>query len=136
RGDTAMPCIPINLPRTPGKVHGPAPEAGAHTGKITVRAAPPRPDKTPSLRPGPLSGYRVLDMGTFVAGPYCGSLLAELGADVIKVEPLTGDPFRSTGYTYNRGMRSVAMDLQNDHARKEIYDRVTTPALVTDSLRP
>ncbi len=40
RGETAMPGIPINLTKTPGKVHGPAPEAGAHTGKITVRPAP------------------------------------------------------------------------------------------------
>src|SRR5215510_4784238 len=88
----------------------------------TTSAAPARPDKAAPLRPGPLSGYRVLDMGTFVAGPYCGSLLAELGADVIKVEPLTGDPFRATGFTYNRGMRSVGMDLQNKDARDAFYE--------------
>ena len=50
-------------------------------------------------------------MGTFVAGPYAGSLLAELGADVIKVEPLGGDPFRVTGFVFNRGMRSLAINL-------------------------
>ncbi len=136
RGETAMPGIPINLTRTPGKVHGPAPEAGAHTGKITVRPAPARPEKTALLRPGPLSGYRILDMGTFVAGPYCGSLLSELGADVIKVEPLTGDPFRATGFTYNRGMRSVGMDLQNKDAREAFYDMVKISDVVIDSLRP
>ena len=136
RGRTVMPGIPINLTKTPGKVHGPAPVLGADTGKIAVRPAPPRPDKTPQLRPGPLSGYRILDMGTFVAGPYCGSLLSELGADVIKVEPLTGDPFRATGFTYNRGMRSVAMDLQNEAARNAFYEMVKISDVVIDSLRP
>ena len=136
RGDVAMPGIPINLTKTPGSVHGPAPEAGADTGKIKVRPAPPRPEKTPVLRPGPLAGYRILDMGTFVAGPYCGSLLAELGADVIKVEPLTGDPFRATGFTYNRGMRSVGMDLQNKDGRDAFYEMVKISDVVIDSLRP
>lgn len=136
RGDTAMPGIPVNLTRTPGKVHGPAPEAGSHNGKVTARPAPARPEKTPQLRPGPLAGYRVLDMGTFVAGPYCGSLLSELGADVIKVEPLTGDPFRATGFTYNRGMRSVGMDLQNNDARHAFYEMVKISDVVIDSLRP
>jgi crotonobetainyl-CoA:carnitine CoA-transferase CaiB-like acyl-CoA transferase len=136
RGATTMAGIPINLTKTPGKVRGPAPKLGADTGKITVRPAPARPDKTPQLRPGPLAGYRILDMGTFVAGPYCGSLLAELGADVIKVEPLTGDPFRATGFTYNRGMRSVAMDLQNDDARQAFYEMVKISDVVIDSLRP
>lgn len=136
RGETAMPGIPINLTRTPGRVHGPAPEAGADNGKVKVRPAPPRPDKTPLLRPGPLTGYRILDMGTFVAGPYCGSLLSELGADVIKVEPLTGDPFRATGFTYNRGMRSVGMDLQNNDAREAFYEMVKVSDVVIDSLRP
>ncbi len=136
RGELAMPGIPINLTKTPGRVHGPAPEAGADNGKITLRPAPPRPDKTPALRPGPLAGYRILDMGTFVAGPYCGSLLSELGADVIKVEPLTGDPFRATGFTYNRGMRSVAMDLQNKDGREAFYEMVKISDVVIDSLRP
>ncbi|MBP8309846.1 MAG: CoA transferase [Burkholderiaceae bacterium] len=136
RGPTSMPGIPINLTRTPGKVQGPAPALGAHTGQVRARPAPPRPDKMALLRPGPLAGYRILDMGTFVAGPYCGSLLAELGADVIKVEPLTGDPFRATGYTFNRGMRSVAMDLQNPQAREAFYEMVKTSDVVIDSLRP
>lgn len=136
RGATTMPGVPINLTRTPGKVHGPAPKLGADNGKVAVRPAPQRPEKTPPLRPGPLSGYRILDMGTFVAGPYCGLLLSELGADVLKVEPLTGDPFRATGFTYNRGMRSLAMDLQNPEGRDAFYEMVKVSDVVIDSLRP
>lgn len=135
-GPTAMPGIPINLTKTPGMVRGPAPILGADTGKISVRPAPARPAGSPKLRPGPLAGLRILDMGTFVAGPYCGSLLAELGADVIKVEPLTGDPFRHMGYTFNRGMRSVAMDLQDSAARNAFYELVKISDVVIDSLRP
>lgn len=136
RGTVTMPGVPINLTGSPGRVHGPAPKLGANTGKVAVRPAPPRPDKTPPLRPGPLNGYRILDMGTFVAGPYCGLLLSELGADVLKVEPLTGDPFRATGFTYNRGMRSLAMDLQNPEGRDAFYDMVKVSDVVIDSLRP
>ena len=46
---------------------------------------------------GPLSGYRVVELGSMVAGPFCGRLLADFGAEVIKVEPVDGDPIRFHG---------------------------------------
>ncbi|MFC3098275.1 CaiB/BaiF CoA transferase family protein [Alteraurantiacibacter palmitatis] len=67
----------------------------------------------------PLAGLRVLDMGTFITGPACGMLLADLGAEVIKVEmPETGDPFRAFKgdlysphfQTYNRGKKSITLN--------------------------
>ena len=67
----------------------------------------------------PLAGVTVLEMGTFITGPAAGMLLADLGADVIKVEqPVTGDPFRSFKgelyaphfQTYNRNKRSITID--------------------------
>ncbi|MET0258050.1 MAG: CoA transferase, partial [Methylobacterium sp.] len=49
---------------------------------------------SPAPAAGPLNGLRVLEIGHFVAAPFCTRLLADLGADVVKVEPLGGDPVR------------------------------------------
>src|SRR5688572_12322840 len=50
-----------------------------------------------SRRSGPLAQYRVLELGSTVAGPFCGRLFADFGAEVIKVEPAEGDAIRSIG---------------------------------------
>ena len=84
----------------------------------------------------PLEGVRVLDMGTFITGPAAGVLLADLGAEVIKVEmPGTGDPFRafkgdlySPHYqTYNRNKKSVELNT------KEPEDLAAFDALVSEA---
>lgn len=69
---------------------------------------------------GPLRGVRVLDLSWGVAGPVGVLLLAELGADVVKVEPPGGDPFRrQPGYhVWNRSRRSVVLDLKADEGRE------------------
>ena len=47
------------------------------------------------MRPGPLAGVKVVELGIWVAGPACGGVLADWGADVVKVEPPAGDPQRN-----------------------------------------
>src|SRR5438132_14402814 len=78
--------------------------------------------------PGPLSGVRVLDLSAYIAGPYGCTLLADQGADVIKIEPPAGDNLRQYPSTLaaesraflgvNRSKRGIVLDLKNpsDHA--------------------
>src|SRR5690606_16524632 len=81
-----------------------------------------------------LAGVRVVDRTMFVAGPFCTMLLADLGADVVKVEPLEGDPVRSSAigptiggasaqfHSYNRGKRSIAINLKAPAGREAFLD--------------
>lgn len=62
---------------------------------------------------GPLKGCRVLELGSIIAGPFCGRLLADFGAEVIKIEPLDGDGLRSTGKRYKGKSLYAASLLRN-----------------------
>jgi crotonobetainyl-CoA:carnitine CoA-transferase CaiB-like acyl-CoA transferase len=134
-----------------GKVHMPAPPARLCATPASVRglARPlegdpgwaPRP--APERRFGehgdqPLSGVRVLDLGTVIAGAYAGAVLANLGADVIKIEPHEADPFRSDGggfLAYNRGKRGLGIDLKMPAARELFYEMVRQADVVVDNYR-
>lgn len=135
RGAVSMPGIPFTLTASPGSIRGPAPLLGEHTG-----AAPwprqPEVSGTAPAAPGPLAGVRVLNLGTFIATPYAGFLLAELGADVVKVEPVTGDPFRTSAFTVNRGMQSLAVNLSSPVGHC-LFTQVARDAdIVIDGMRP
>jgi crotonobetainyl-CoA:carnitine CoA-transferase CaiB-like acyl-CoA transferase len=69
-----------------------------------------------------LNGIRVVDLSWGVAGPVAGMLLSDHGADVVKVEPPGGDPFRGTpGYeVWLRGRRSVVLDLRETAGRNRL----------------
>ncbi|MFF0499778.1 CoA transferase [Nocardia aobensis] len=85
---------------------------------------------------GPLTGFRVLDLGAVLAGPFAGSLLAELGAEVVKVEPSAADSFRHIGWHYNRGQRSFPVDLRNSEGNKVFRTVVAESDVVLDNFRP
>ncbi|MGP3533885.1 CaiB/BaiF CoA transferase family protein [Microbacterium sp. RD1] len=89
-------------------------------------------------RPGALDGIRVVDVSSTFMGPYCTSLLAQWGADVVKVEPPHGDVMRLVGDSKNEGMgpvfinanrgkRSLGLDLKSPAAR-EVLDRLVRTA--------
>ncbi len=101
--------------------------------------------------PGPLEGIRVVDLTRILAGPYCTMILADLGADVVKIEQPGGDqarrngPFflgrdgkeRSTYFTsVNRGKRSIVIDLKNPEGRKTFLRLVDGADVVTENFRP
>lgn len=92
-----------------------------------------------------LSGFRVLDLGSFITAPYAAMLLAELGADVIKIEkPGTGDPFRAFGsglysshfQAHNRNKRSVALDFTKPSGRAALDALVATADVMLINVRP
>ena len=136
RGTVVMPGVPVNLTGSPGRVRGTAPVLGQDEGTVAARVPKAAPDGMPPVSEGPRAGYRVLDMGTFVAGPYAGALLAELGADVIKVEPPAGDPFRVSGFVFNRGMRSLAVNLREPAGAAAVRRLAAVSDVVVESLRP
>src|SRR3954471_16793022 len=88
----------------------------------------------------PLDGVRVVDFSMFVPGPFASSILADLGADVIKVEPPRGDPGR--GYvpvqfeTENRNKRAIAVDLKHADAASVVEKLVTRAEVVLEGFRP
>ena len=84
----------------------------------------------PLLDAGALEGVRVLELGTAIVGPYCAQNLADLGAEVVKIEPPGGDPVRLLAgfapnesklfHTLNRGKRSVVLDLRGEAGREAV----------------
>jgi crotonobetainyl-CoA:carnitine CoA-transferase CaiB-like acyl-CoA transferase len=101
---------------------------------------------TPGSGPsGPLAGVRVVEIASYVTGPYAASLLADLGASVIKVEErVQGDPFRNWGQggysaTFrgvNHSKRSLALDLRCDAARAIVLGVLDTADVFIQNFRP
>lgn len=95
---------------------------------------------------GPLEGVRVLDLTQIIAGPLGGQHLADMGADVIKVESPGGEPWRLTGafmpgeskayHVLNRGKRSLALDLREPAGREAIHRLARTIDVVVINYRP
>lgn len=95
---------------------------------------------------GPLAGYRVLEMGSTVAGPFCGRLLADFGAEVIKIEAPGGDPVRTMGKRFAgkslyassifRNKRVVALDLRKPDGQQIARELVAKCDAVIENFRP
>ncbi len=100
--------------------------------------------------PGPLQGTKVVEMGLWVAGPSAAAILGDWGADVIKIEPPTGDPFRGLFASLmgtaaplnppfeldNRGKRSVVLDLEKEEARDIAHQLIKEADVFVTNNRP
>jgi crotonobetainyl-CoA:carnitine CoA-transferase CaiB-like acyl-CoA transferase len=91
----------------------------------------------------PLSGIRVVEFTHMVMGPTCGMVLADLGAEVIKVEPITGDNTRKllgsgAGFypLFNRNKKSIALDLQQPQGREVALRLIATADVVSENFKP
>ncbi|HLQ02744.1 MAG TPA: CaiB/BaiF CoA-transferase family protein [Burkholderiales bacterium] len=105
------------------------------------------PRRLQSGRHGPLQGLRVVELGTLIAGPFAGRLLAEAGADVVKIEsPGAGDPLRNWRrlhkgtslwwYAQGRNKRSVAVDLRQSQGQEIVRALGNRADIVIENFRP
>ncbi|MCU4186828.1 CoA transferase [Acidiferrimicrobium sp. IK] len=129
----------------PQTIKGPAPAQGAHTAEVLAEwtaadAAEPEAPSTgerSALR-YPLEGVKVLDLGNYLAGPYAAQMLADLGADVVKLESTTGDPMRAAAWPFagcQRGKRGLALDLKSPEARPALEAALAWADVVHHNLR-
>ncbi len=144
-GRTIQSGIPVGLSGTPGEIVGPAPIASDVRGSTRIAAA----DDSGAARKfsptskadgkGPLDGVMVLDFASYIAGSYGPMILAQLGANVIKVESLEGDAFRHFGFGFlgwNQGKRGLALNLQSPEALDIARGLAERADIVVENLRP
>lgn len=154
--------LTYTLHRTPGRVQGPAPTPGEHTEEVLASLASKESDTLPRTRltdtgsgsskpdagleaSGPrtrrfaLEGILVLDFGTRLAGPYAPMLLGDLGARVIKVEHVDGDPMRFADAPFlgcQRGKQGIAVDLKTPDGQAIAHRLAARADVVHHNSRP
>jgi len=133
----------------PTDPHNPPPSPETH--EQAARSPVPQEEapENASEKPLPLSGIRVVDVGTFLAGPYAASIMGEFGAEVLKVEyPIGGDPMRRFGVPTKRGdatlawlsearnKKSVTIDLRRPKGVQLFLKLVSKSDVVVENFRP
>ena len=134
-GRVDVPGVPVKLSETPGRVR-------QLMRTVRADALPPREParlgNAPTRPGGPLAGVKALDLGAIIAGPFATTVLANFGADVIKVEPPLGEAFRPYGLPFvgfNQGKRSLVLDLKREEGLEVFYELVRQADVVCDNFR-
>ena len=137
----------FHLDTAPPAIQGPAPALGRHTDEIFAELAsrPPKEsaaaERRAPLPKTPLEGVTVLDLSTVIAGPLAGSLLAEMGARVIRIETLAGDWMRNAydGLASNRtmaGTEGLSINLKTADGREALNRLLPKADVVLHNMRP
>ena len=127
------------LTETPAR---PGPDAVDGAARIEAWRQSPRAAPTRAARyEPPLTGIKVVELATIIAAPFGASFLAELGADVTKVEQIGGDPYRSLGVgigsaRVNAGKRSLSVDLKSDAGREAVLKLIAAADILIHNFRP
>jgi len=129
------------LPAPDAERHVPAEEAASDLAKARTRFPPPRFGQGELSARYPLAGIKIVDFGVFFAGPFASRLLADLGAEVIKIENLAGCPMRpvSKGRYFNAAnhhKRTLALNLKKPESRAVVERLVKWADIVQHNLRP
>lgn len=139
--------VPVRFSATPGRIKGPRAAKAVPAESLQLTSPATSPDATSSASSAssgtdapPLAGVRILEITNLIAGPTAGRILADLGADVIKLEPPEGDMSRPIGRTYfysvNFNKRSISVDTRQA-AGKEIVQKIAASAdAMLANLRP
>ena len=145
-GATVQMGLPFFLADTPGAITGAAPAPGDESSALEwlgdtrdTRDATATPSSGARPGTGPLERILVLDFASYIAGSYGPMLMAQLGAQVIKIESLEGDSFRHFGFGFlgwNQGKRGLALDLTRPESREIIHGLAARADIVVENLRP
>ncbi|MET0986556.1 MAG: CoA transferase [Steroidobacteraceae bacterium] len=137
----------VHFDQAQGRVRGPAPTPGQHTADVLKWLdepdagsswRPPRRSDSPDTRPL-MAGVKVLDFGAYYAGPYSSRVLADFGADVIKVETMIGDQLRGLErpfFAAQAGKRSLAANLKDAGLRRAVHELLKWADVVHHNMRP
>jgi crotonobetainyl-CoA:carnitine CoA-transferase CaiB-like acyl-CoA transferase len=128
-GRVRTPAFPLTItPGTPSASASPSAPSDGGGGAGGLPASPALP----------LQGLKIVDMSTFLAAPFSSALLADWGADVVKVESIEGDPYRTHSISHavaNQHKRGVALDLKDPTARDAFLQLVGTCDVLLDNAR-
>ncbi len=136
----------VNLSETPSVIGAPAPGQGQHTDEVLASLATKNGARTAPAANGraslryPLEGVTVIDNAFFYAAPFATTLLSEMGARVIKIEPLAGDPTRRNWigpYTKSmQGKESIILDLKKPEALEVLHKLAAKADIFLHNFRP
>lgn len=139
-GEVDQMGVPVKLRGTPGTVRGPRRAPVTPSDVRAPAAVTTTASKSAAQQRLPLAGLRVLEITNLIAGPIAGRLLADLGADVMKLEPPAGDISRPIGRSYffsvNFGKRSVCVDTSTPEGKAIVRAIAATSDVVLANLRP